>query len=156
MVQSFNINQFEQKPIKGSLDLAITNSKVITGVVSANQATNLVPGQRVKLDTTAQEFIPSFVAAGDNDAAIGIVIYNSRNAANLAAGQTVEVALAAGPVMWMEAGVAFAAQTVVYQTGTTVDTTSATHKKAGIALDGAAAVGDLVRVIIIEPQSLGA
>ena len=151
MVQTLNINQFEQKPLKGSLDLALMKSGVITGIVSASQATNLVPGQRVKLNTTAQEFIPSFVAAGDNDQAIGVVIYNSRNGANLAAGQAVEVAYLGGPVMWMEAAEAIAAQQTVYQTGVTVDLTSATHKKVGIALDGAVAAGDLIRVIIIEP-----
>jgi hypothetical protein len=156
MTQTININQFAQLPLKGALDLAITNSKVLTGIVSASQATALVPGQRVKLDTTAQYFIPSVIAAGDNEAAIGVVVYNSRNSANLVAGQPVEVALSGGTVMWMEAAEAFAAQSVVYQTGVTVDTTSASHKKVGIAIDGAAATGDLVRVIIIEPQSLGA
>jgi len=151
MVQTLNINQFEQKPLKGALDLAIMNSRVITGIVSANQATALVPAQRVKLDTTAQEFIPSFVAAGDNEQAIGVILYNSRNGANLVAGQAVEVAYCGGPVMWMEAAEAISAQATVYQTGVTVDLTSATHKKVGIALDGAAAAGDLIRVIFIEP-----
>lgn len=156
MSQYVNQNQFELKPLKGALDLAINSTRVISGVVSANQATALLPGQRVKLDTTAQVFTPSFVAAGDNEAAIGVVVYNSRNASSLTAGRPVEVAGAFGPVMWMEAGSTFAAGDTVYQTGVTVDSTSGSHKKAGIALDGASAIGDLCRVIIIEPQSLGA
>lgn len=156
MVQYVNQNQFEQLPLKGTLDLAINSTRVISGVVSANQATALVPGQRVKLDTTAQIFTPSFIAAGDNEAAIGVVVYNSRNASSLTAGRPCEVAGAFGPVMWMEAGSTFAAQATVYQTGTTVDATNTSHKKAGIALDGAAAIGDLCKVIIIEPLSLGA
>ncbi len=151
--QTLNINQFEQAPLKGALDMGIMNSKVITGIVSENQATALLPGQRVKLDTTAQEFIPSFVAAGDTDLAVGYVIYNSRNSANLVAGQPVEVAGNFGPVMWMEADDAIGAQAVVYfnTTGLKVDTTAGSDKKVGIALDGAVADGDLIRVIILEP-----
>lgn len=158
MSPNININQFEQAPIKGALDLAIMNGKVITGIVSANQATALLPGQRVKLDTTAQEFIPSFVAAGDTEVAVGYVIYNSRNSANLVAGQPVEVAGNFGPVMWMEADDAIAAGATVYfnTTGLKVDTTAGGDKKVGIALDGAAADGDLIRVIIIEPGAVNA
>jgi hypothetical protein len=154
MSQYFNPNQFEQKPCKGALDLAISNSRVISGLVYTGQT--LYPGQRVKLATTAQNFIPLFTAAGDNEAAIGVVIGNSRNASNMTAGQPIEVAMSAGPVMWMEAGSTFAAGATVYQTNLTVDATNSTHVKVGIALDGAAAVGDLCRIIIVEPQALGA
>ena len=156
MSQTFNANQFTQLPIKGKLDMSITLGRVISGVVSASQATTLYPGQRVKLDTTAQVFTPSFIAAGDNEAAIGVVIFNSKNSSNMTAGMPIEVAGAFGPVVWMEAGSTFGAGDTVYQTALTVDSTSASHKKAGIALDGAAAVGDLCRVIVTEPLSLGA
>ncbi len=156
MSQTFNINQFAQVPLKGALDLGIMNSKVITGIVSENQATDLVPGQRVKLDTTAQEFIPSFVAAGDTEVAFGYVIYNSRNSANLEAGQPVEVASNFGPVMWMEADEAIAAGATVYfnTTGIKVDVQAGSDKKVGIALDGALADGDLIRVIITTPVAI--
>jgi hypothetical protein len=155
MSQTLNVNQFEQKPLKGSLDLAIMNSKVITGVVSDSQATALVPGERVKLDTAAGSQIPSFIAADATDLAIGVVMYNSRNSENLVSGQPVEVACNVGPVMWMEADAAITVQSVVYQQSTAVvGTTSGSNKKVGIALDAAAAAGDIIRVIISEPMAL--
>jgi hypothetical protein len=155
MSNTFNVNQFEQKPIKGALDLVLMNSKVLTGVVSANQATALVPGMRVKLDTEAGSSIPSFVAAAATDLAIGTVIFNSRNAANLVAGQACEVAINCGPVMYCEADGAISAQAVVYQaTGVKVSTTAGSNKKAGIVIDPSSADGDIIRVMLSEPMAL--
>lgn len=152
MTTYLNPNQFAQVPIKGAIDLGITKSGVIAGIVSASQATALVPGQRVKLDTAAQTFTPSFIAAAASDAAIGIVMYSSKGSTTLIAGSAIEVVYFGGPVIWMEAAAAITAGASVegVATGSKVQTLAAA-KRTGVALDGASAAGDLVRVIAVEP-----
>jgi hypothetical protein len=147
--ETMNLNQFEQAPIKGSLDLSMNSSGVISGKVSSNQATALYPGDRVALDTVAGSKVPSFVAVAANVAAIGVVVFSSKKSApTYAAGDIIEVALFTGarPVMWCEALLAVSAQQAVqWAAGQTV--TPGTTTQMGIAIDAGAA-GALIRVIL--------
>jgi hypothetical protein len=156
MSQNQNLNQFSQLPVKGQLDLAIMGSGVITGVVSASQATALVPGQKVTIDTAADIRTPSFIAAAYNASAIGTVIYTTRKAPSAyaaATGEAIEVALLLGNcvVQYMEAAAAIAAGARVESTtGNVVSTYGTSNKALGYALDGASAAGKLIRVIMTQ------
>jgi hypothetical protein len=146
---NMNLNQFKQVPVEGTLDLSLMKSGVISGVISVNQATALNPGARVKLDTTAQVFVPSFVAAAYNAFADGILIFTSKGS-SMEAETACEVAMdTIGPIMWLEAAAAITAGVVVEAvTGVRTVQTYSAGKKVGVALDGAAAAGDLIRVIM--------
>ena len=156
MSQNQNLNQFGQLPIKGSLDLGITKSGVISGVVSASQSTALVPGQRVKLDTAADISTPSFVAAAYNEGAIGIVIQGLRkspSAYSATVGEAIEVALTFGPCscQYMESSAAISAGAKVETLQATVAIVApyaTTNNLVGYALDGCSAAGKLIRVLI--------
>lgn len=148
-----NANQFAQTAIPGALDLSLNSSGVITCMVSANQSGNVYPGDRVGLDTVAGNSVPSVVAVAYNAAAIGTIAFTSRkSAANYAAGDMVEVALAVGvaPIMYLTvATAAIAAQAAVCSAGagTQAVITNGGGVQMGIALDGGA-VGALIRVIL--------
>jgi hypothetical protein len=156
--ETFSANQFAQLPIKGALDLSIMSSGVITGMVSVNQSGSLYAGQKVTLDTVAGVFTPSFVAASESTTGIGHVIFTSkRSALSLANGDAVEVAINLGhcAVIWMESAATFAAMTkleMASEANNTVQTQNS-NKMIGYALDGSAAIGQLVRVILTQ-QSL--
>ena len=143
---NININQFEQTPVRGQLDLQITKSGVLSGVISASQATVLTAGSPVKLDTTTGR-VPSFVAAADSDVKFGVLMYDVK-ISSAVAGTYVQVALCIpGPVMWLEAGAAIAAGAMV-EDGTSDDVvTKASAKQIGVAIDPAA-TGELTRVIL--------
>lgn len=139
-----NINQFAQQTIRGQLDQNIPPGPVISGVVSANQATALKAGDAVKMDTTSGN-VPQFVAAAVSDVAIGNVVFDEKKASPVA-GDAIQVALF-GCIMWMTArgSVAVQANLENYTDGT-VQTLSS-GKMRGIALD-VATTGNLLRVII--------
>lgn len=151
MVKNISMNQVAPVAMKGALDLQMQHSDVISGIVSANQATALVPGQLVKLDTAAQVFVSSFVAASTSDVNTFIVIYTKKNRQTLTMGMPIEVVKFTGPAIWVEAAAAFAAgASLEYASATniTVQTLSG-GKKCGVALDGAAAAGDLCRMLVL-------
>ena len=150
-----NINQFEQKSIKGAIDLLIGNNGIISGVVSASQATALVPGQKVKLDTTADVSVPSFIAAADADIPCFYVVYTTKD--NFSTGSAIEVCYFGGPVIYLESAAAIAAGAVVESAGTglTVQTFSA-GKQCGICLDPVSASGMLTRIILTTPSVIHA
>lgn len=76
-----NINQFSQTTVAGQVDLEFPGS-VVTARVSPNQATALVAGQAVKLDTsTANSGIPNLLATTSNgDTPWGITLRNLKDA----------------------------------------------------------------------------
>ena len=144
-----NANQFSQVALKGQLDLSIMQSGVITGIVSADETDTLYPGDYVNLDTVAGISIPSFAKAVKGGAAFGLVIFGTKQS-SFVANDRIEVALLTGsnPVIYMEAAAAIAAQAYVEDVGDLTVQTLASEKQRGIALDGAAAAGDLIRVIL--------
>ena len=150
MAQSMNLNQFDQSPLKGSLDMSMMGSGTLSGIVSKNQATALKPGDRVGLDNVAGSRVPSFVAVAAGTAAFGVVVFSSKKSSpTYAAGDVIEVVPVFGicPIMWCEASAAIACQTAVqWAAGQTI--TAGTTKLMGYTLDAASAAGELIRVIL--------
>ena len=148
-----NSNQFTQSAIPGALDLHLASSGVITGMVSANQSGNIIPGDRVMLDTVSGGQVPSFVTVANSAVAIGTVAFTSRkSAANYAAGDMIEVVLLTGtaPIMYLAvsaAAIVAGAYVASAGAGTGAVITNGGVKQMGIALDGGA-VGALIRVIL--------
>lgn len=146
-----NVNQFKQTVQKGSLDLTI-NPTVFSVQVDAAQATALVPGQLVKLASTAGG-IPKVVAsAAATDGHFGVVRYNIKDA-TFAAGAICEVA-SGYSVIVMEAGAAITrGANVMYAANQKVVTAATTGNIiVGVALDAAAADTDLIRVLLQMPN----
>lgn len=152
------INQFGMEPIQGMLTLA-PNVNQLPAAIKRDSANTLIPGMAVKLvDVTDQEIIVEKAAA--TDAIYGFVTYsvikNSYNSTGL--NRRMDVAFR-DCVMYMTAGAAIArgAPLEIAVTGTAsapvckVITNAGTNKIIGIALDKAAADGDLIRVQILTP-----
>lgn len=146
------INQFKQAPVQGELDLS-TQGTVISARVSPNQATALIAGQAVKLDTTVTGGLPAFKAlAANTDVSFGFVCRNIKDQ-SFAADARFELAMN-GTIMFMTAGAAItrgAKLEVVYTTNKVI-TNAGTNPVVGFALDAASANNDLIRVFCI-PQS---
>lgn len=148
---TLNINQFAQTTVQGELDLLGFGSDVISGQVDSAQSTALVPGQAVKMATTAGG-VPKFIAlAANTDQTFGFVVFNLKDISYPALSK-MEIALGRS-VMWMTSGGAItrgAGVEVVYTTNTII-TSGGTNPVVGIALDTAAASGALIRVLIKTP-----
>lgn len=139
-------NQFAQTAEKGQLTLD-PNWSTLNTQVSVNEATPLVFGQAVVIEDAAGAQIPVLGASATTDAIFGFVTYNVRTD-GFAAQDSVKIAKD-GDVMIMEAGAAVArgAELEAVITGQKVQT-QATGTVIGVALDKAAADGDLIRVLI--------
>lgn len=147
-----NINQFQQTPVRGELDLQISKSGVISGVVSENQVGSLTAGSPVKLDATITAGnLPRFVAAAAGDLAIGYIAHNVKRD-TLVASDPCEVAFFGGPVMWMVAETTIAPQDQLEQNANGNVQPLAAGSFRGIALDPGVA-GGLLRVIIMTNVS---
>jgi hypothetical protein len=96
-------DQFEQGAVRGDLDLTITKSGVIVGVMGVIGATTAYAGDRVKIDTanTAPGQI-KFVPAADNEVAFGCIKRTAKSA-SFVQGDEVEVTFMGGPVIYQVA-----------------------------------------------------
>jgi hypothetical protein len=148
MTQSININQFGQTPIKGSLAKEC-GSGVLSGIVDAA----CYVGSPVKISTGAyNKPVPVFTPTSTSEECFGVICFNSRKS-TFAANDAVEVAFCSGPVMWMEAAAAVTAGAYI-ELAVAADVTVQTFssgKQLGVALDGASAAGQLIRVAIVKP-----
>ena len=142
-----NSNQFVQAVEKGMIDLTI-NPAVISVQVDAAQGTALVPGQLVKLATTAGGVPKVIASAAVGDDHFGVVVFN-RKTASFAANSMMEVACF-GSVVYMEASAAITRGAAVAYSGAglKVATAVATNTIVGKALDTAAGDTSLLRVFI--------
>lgn len=151
---SQNPNQFQQAPIPGQLDLQVAAEGLLSGQLAASVSGSLVAGTPVKLDSTNTGPVPKFVLADDDDAVVFHIIYQDKQA-SFAAGDPVTVAGLAGPVIWGVADDAIVPGETLEQANTTFKYAPInTHKARGIALDPAAADGDLFRLILMPPAAL--
>lgn len=146
------LNQFGQTNVPGVLDLQSRGGSTLTCQVSSSQATALVPGQAVKLDTSSNDGVPKVLALTANtDATFGFVIFTVKDQ-TFPAYQAVEIAIL-GTVMYMNAGAAITRGQPLEVQYTTNDviTNAGTNEVIGIALDGASGVDHLLRVFIQPP-----
>lgn len=142
-----NPNQFAQVTVRGQIDLNISKgATIIQGVVSANQATALQAGDGVKMDNTTGN-IPTFVAAGNADIAIGSVVFDEKKSSPVS-GDYIQVALMNGcAVMWQVAGATVAVGASLEDNGSRQLVTLASGKMKAVALDPGT-TGNLFRAIL--------
>src|SRR5262245_23300773 len=134
---TININQFDQQTVRGAVDLQISRSGVISGVVSPNQATALKAGDALKLDsavTTGRT--PNCVKAGTSDEALGFLVYDVQKSQPVA-GDAIQVTFDGGPVTWQMAGGTIACGAAVESESDGDLITLASGSQRGIALDPA-------------------
>lgn len=139
-------NSFTIDPVKGQLDLD-PNFGTYSCQVSTNEAGTVTPAEAVVLEDAAGEQIPVLAATATTDAIFGFVTQNFKVNEYTALDQ-IKIA-GDGTIMHMEAAAAVArgAELEYVVSGKKVQT-QATGTTIGIALDKAAADGDLIRVLI--------
>lgn len=147
-----NINQFNISTVQGQVDLLI-DSTVVSGIISPNEATSLVPGQAVKLEDSSAPTMRFLAVTSPTDPIFGYITRTVKDI-NYTAGEGVEVGID-GTVMYMTAGAAIArGATVEYDnTNVRVIRAAGVNPTTGIAFDKATALGDLVRVLIRNPAA---
>lgn len=153
MAQSLNINQQDILPIPGELDIMSMQNGYITCLVDATQATALKPGMAVKLYASNTGPMPKVVAAGQNDAAHGLVAYIAKDT-TFVAGDKIEIVFFGGNIIWMQA------TAVAITPGTQVESDStnllvqaySSNKVRGYALDyfAASAMGRIIQLGILQ------
>lgn len=153
MAQTLNINQEQILPIPGEIDIQLSESGIFTAIVDAAQATALKPGMPVKLQSTNTGPMPKVLAAGQDDAQIGVVAYIVKDA-TFVAGDKIEISFFGGNVMWVQAtAVAITPGTQVESdaTGLLVQAYSS-HKVRGIALDyfPASGMGRMIQLGVLQ------
>jgi hypothetical protein len=149
-MSTLNINQFAQVPVRGQQDLKIALSGVVSGIVSANQATPILAGDPVKLDSAIViAGTPQFVEAGTGDVAHGYMIFDPKTA-SAPTPNAIQVALRfVGPVIWLLAAGTIPPGSFVEQTAGPNDVqVLAAGKLRGLALDYAT-VGQLTRILLV-------
>lgn len=143
-----NLNQFQQTAERGQIALLCANSPVISAVVDSTETGTLKAGDAVKLVSTSKG-IPHVVKVGSADTATcGLVVFNPVKNDGIVAGDSVEIAIT-GAFMYMVASAAISAGAAVdyaYATGKVA--TANSGLACGVALDAAAADGDLIRVAV--------
>lgn len=131
---TFSSNAFNNvNPARGALAIPITANGVLSGVLGG--ASNLVAGDRVKIDSTVT--IPGkikFVAAADNEAAFGTIIFNVKQD-TFAPGDTLEVAYSGGQAVYQVAGGTLTPGTPVAMSTGYLAAVDGTHLQMGILLD---------------------
>ena len=142
-------NQYTMSPVKGLLNLCSSNHFACT--IDATQVGTLYPGQPVKLYNRAGN--PPYVVActADYDDVFGFITFNPKDT-GFKAGSVCDVSLY-NDVMFMEASapIARGVHLGLVISGTKVQTVVPGQTPIGIALDPAAANGDLIRVYIKTP-----
>jgi len=149
-MSTLNINQFAQVAVRGQQDLSIARSGIISGAVSANQATPLKAGDAVLLDSAITVAgVPQFIAAGNSDVAFGYVVLDPKTASVAAPNALQVMCRAPGPVMWLLAAATIPPGATVEQaTGGGYDVQGlASGKLRGINLDYAT-IGQLTRIML--------
>lgn len=151
-VATLSQNQFAQTPFVGIVDLTIGPTNVVAAIIDSSAGTNLFyPGQFVKLVTNNNGGIWSVIGCtAKNDKAVGAIRFNIKDV-SYGAGQKCEIGLW-GTVMWF-----YATGAIIQGNEVCLDTTSpggvqATGNTAtfvGTAIDGAAAAGNLIRVLLV-------
>lgn len=148
---TININQFEQTPVRGQMDLQIARSGVLSGEISADESGAPKAGDPVKLDPNNTGAIPKFLLATAAQDAIGYIAYDVKQA-TLVAGDACQVAFFGGPVMYMTGETALDPGVQVEQNANGNVQALSAGKLRGLTLDPFT-IGGLGRVIILNSLS---
>lgn len=147
---ALNPNQFQLNPVRGLVDWSIARRGIMTVQVSANQATALVAGMPVILDSAATGSMPQVIGAGNSDAKAFYVVWNAKQD-SFVAGDVIEVTGLFGPVIWLKADATIAmGATVEDVIADSAVQTLAAAKPRGIALLNGVS-GNLFPVMLTTP-----
>jgi hypothetical protein len=131
---TYSTNAFNNvNPARGQLADAISKSGVLTGVLGGAAAA--YSGDRVKLDTT--NTVPGklvFVAAADNEAAVGCIKSISKQD-TYAVGDTLEVTFSGGQVMYHVSGGTLTPGTPVALSSDYLAAVDGAHLQMGLLID---------------------
>jgi len=149
---AINLNSFELGTAKGVVEYLPT-SNVFTCQVYKSLSGTLTPGQPVKLVSGVAGQITVTACAGEDDKVFGVIPFRHK-LNGYAAGDLVEIA-SDYSVITMEASAAITQYADVKAAGSAYNKVAAiagnedpAAAKIGIALDAAAADGDLIRVLV--------
>ena len=143
-----NLNQFQQTAERGQVALLCANSPVISAVVDSTEAGTLKAGDAVKLVSTSVG-LPHVVKSASGDLAIaGFVVFNPVKNDDIKAGDRVEIAITGTFVYQVASAAILAGAAVDYDYSTGKVATANSGIACGVALDAAAADGDLIRVAV--------
>lgn len=151
---TLSMNQFEIQPVAGDLSLPRTGM-VISAEVSSSESGAILPGEAVKIDTSAPYGgVPKVLKLTANtQAPFAVAIRNLKNA-TFEANDPLEIAMR-NSIIWMTAGAAINPGSWVenvYTTGKVI-TNTGTNPTLGTALDKATGDGSLIRVLIQAPET---
>jgi hypothetical protein len=151
MTQAISLNVFKPIDAKGDVVGKVGGHRFEAKVATAETGT-LVPGTVVKLADTAGAMKDVLIAAAADDA-FGVVQYEAVKKNGYVAGEHLTIA-SLGTEITMEASAAIArgAKVEYVPTGAKVATLT-TGKAIGIATTKAAANGDLIKVLILVPNT---
>lgn len=149
-------NSFAQSPFVGVVDLTIGSTNVIACIIDSSAGTNVYyPGQFVKVVANNNGGLPSVIGCSAiTDKAFGAIKFNAKDL-SYGAGSKCEVGMF-GTVMWF-----YATGAITQMAEVCIDTkspggvqaTGATATIVGLAIDGAASYGSLIRVMLTPNPS---
>ena len=153
---SLSVNAFAQSPFVGLVDLTVGATNVMAAQIDASAGTNVFyPGQFVKAVANTAGGMPRVIGCtSKSDQAIGAIRFNIKDI-SYGAGQNCEVGLW-GTCMWFYATGAITQFSQVCLDITSPGGVQATGNSAtivGTALDGAAAAGTLIQVLLVPNAS---
>ena len=153
---AIDLNAFNQSTAKGKLELT-PNGNTFSAKVTAGSNVTLEPGMAVELDSssTASVLTVKPVSSGLIFGFIPLVHKNNAIGLTSTTSDVIEIA-SKGCVMTMETEEAISRGDYVKYNATYVtveEADTAADAIVGIALDTAAAKGDLIRVYILEPNA---
>jgi hypothetical protein len=138
-MSNLQINQFQQVPVLGQVEMEPLQTGVLSCQVSPNQATSILAGYRVTLDTTITNGpgkVPQIISlAGATTQSLGVMIHSAKqdtfNALDMC-----EVAYFGGPIVWlMNTAVAITPFQVCEDNGSNLMQAYTSNKKVAVALD---------------------
>lgn len=153
-------NAFSQSPLIGMIDMTVGPQNVLAVQVDSTAGSAVYyPGQFVKVVANTVGGIPRVIGCdADTDGALGAIVYNIKNAGfgfEYTAGSVCEIALS-GSVVWLYSAAAITQGARVCldasQPGSVQATGGTTPTVVGWALDGASAMGQLIRVVLLTPS----
>ncbi len=149
-----NQNQFQQSSYLGMIDMAY-NFNTVPVIIDSTQSGTLYSGAPVKIVASSLGGGPPHVigCAANSDACIGFLNYDIKNV-GWVAGQAAEMSMK-GNVMYLYATAAitqFAQVELDVVNGGVAPKGSAGNSYVGWAFDGAAAMGQLIRIYIETPS----